>query len=82
MMMIRESLKLAAASDLASVSFPSISTGVYGYPVDKASRIALKTVASFLSESTSVKDVVFVLFDSRTFEAYSDTLWDIMGEKG
>jgi O-acetyl-ADP-ribose deacetylase (regulator of RNase III) len=78
----RESLKLAAANNLASVSFPSISTGVYGYPVDKASRVALKTVASFLSETTSIKDVVFVLFDSRTFEAYSDTLWDMMGEKG
>lgn len=78
----RESLKLAAENDLASISFPSISTGVYGYPVDKASRIALKTVASFLSESTSIKDVAFVLFDNRTYEAYADTLWDIMGEKG
>jgi O-acetyl-ADP-ribose deacetylase (regulator of RNase III) len=78
----RESLKLAAANNLASVSFPSISTGVYGYPVDKASRVALKAVVSFLSETTSIKEVVFVLFDSRTFEAYSDTLWDMMGEKG
>ncbi len=77
-----ESLKLAAANNLSSVSFPSISTGVYGYPVDKASRIALKTVAAFLSETTSIKEVVFVLFDNRTYEAYADTLWDMMGEKG
>jgi len=78
----RESLKLAAENNLSSISFPSISTGAYGYPVDKAARTALKTVVSFLSEDTSVKEVVFVLFDSRTFETYADTLWDIMGEKG
>jgi O-acetyl-ADP-ribose deacetylase (regulator of RNase III) len=76
----RESLKLAAADNLASVSFPSISTGVYGYPVDKASRIALKTVVSFLKETTSIKEVIFVLFDSRTFEAYAESLREIMGE--
>jgi len=78
----RESLKLAAANNLSSVSFPSISTGAYGYPVDKASRIALKTIISFLSETTSVKEVVFVLFDNRTLEAYNNTLRDIMEEKG
>jgi len=78
----RESLKLAAENNLSSISFPSISTGAYSYPVDKASRIAIKTVVSFLPEDTSIKEVIFVLFDSRTFEAYADTLWDIMGEKG
>jgi O-acetyl-ADP-ribose deacetylase (regulator of RNase III) len=78
----RESLKLAAENNLSSISFPSISTGAYGYPVDKASRIALKTVVSFLSKTTSIKDVIFVLFDNRTLEAYNDTLWDIKGEKG
>jgi O-acetyl-ADP-ribose deacetylase (regulator of RNase III) len=78
----RESLKLTAANNLSSVSFPSISTGAYGYPVDKASRIALKTVVSFLSKPTPVKEVVFVLFDNRTYEAYADSLWDIKGEKG
>jgi O-acetyl-ADP-ribose deacetylase (regulator of RNase III) len=73
----RESLKLAAANDLSSVSFPSISTGVYGYPVDEASRVALREVISFLSETSSVKEVVFVLFDSRTFEAYTAALNEI-----
>jgi O-acetyl-ADP-ribose deacetylase (regulator of RNase III) len=77
----RESLKLAAANDLASISFPSISTGVYGYPVDKASRVALSTVVAFLSQPTSVKEVVFVLYDKRTFEAYVESLREITGEK-
>jgi O-acetyl-ADP-ribose deacetylase (regulator of RNase III) len=78
----RESLKLAAANKLASVSFPSISTGAYGYPVDKAARIAVKEVATFLAGETAVKEVVFVLFDARTYEAYADALWNMTGEKG
>jgi len=73
----RESLNLAAENNLTGISFPSISTGAYGYPIDEASRIAIKTVASFLSETTSIKEVVFVLFDSRTFEAYASALQKI-----
>ena len=73
-----ESLKLAAENNLTSVSFPSISTGAYGYPVDKAAKVALGTVASVLREATtSIKEVIFVLFDSRTFEAYSAALQGI-----
>ncbi len=68
----RESLKLAAEKGLSSISFPSISTGAYGYPVDKAAEVAIKTVTDFLREQvTSIKEVVFVLFDSVTFAAYN-----------
>lgn len=74
----RESLKVAAKHNLTSVSFPSISTGVYGYPVSEASRVAVKAVASFLKEQpTSLKEVVFVLFDARTYEAYSSALDEV-----
>ena len=73
----RESLKLAAENNLSSMSFPSISTGAYGYPVGEASRVALKTVTSFLSETTSIKEVVFVLFDVRTLDAYASALQEI-----
>jgi O-acetyl-ADP-ribose deacetylase (regulator of RNase III) len=73
----RESLKLAAEHDLASISFPSISTGAYGYPVDRAARIALRTVVAFLKNPTSIREVVFVLFDSHTFEAYAASLGEI-----
>jgi len=79
----RESLKLAAENHLTSVSFPSISTGAYGYPVEKASEVALRAVISFLREgAASVKEVVIVLFDSRTFDAYSTTLREIMAKEG
>ena len=74
----RESLRLATEHHLAGASFPSISTGAYGYPIEQASRIAISTVISFLRESiTSVKEVVFVLFDSRTFDVYSSALSEI-----
>ena len=75
-----ECLKVATENKLASISFPSISTGAYGYPVDEAARIAATTVVSFLKEqATSLKEVVFVLFDSRTYESYSSALREAAG---
>jgi len=75
-----ECLKLAAENKLASISFPSISTGAYGYPVDEAVKIAVSTVVSFLNEqATSLKDVVFVLFDSRTYQSYCSALQEVTG---
>jgi O-acetyl-ADP-ribose deacetylase (regulator of RNase III) len=71
----RESLKLAVEHKLASVAFPSISTGVYGYPVAEAAVVAVNTVASFLREQpATVKEVVFVLFDAATYQAYASAL--------
>lgn len=70
-----ECLRLATDNKLASISFPSISTGVYGYPVDEAAIVAVSAVVSFLREQvTSLKDVVFVLFDSRTYQSYRSAL--------
>ena len=54
-----------------SVSFPSISTGAFGYPVGPAAQIALRTIADLLHEPRSVKLVRFVLFDERTYKAYA-----------
>ncbi|MFC2070508.1 O-acetyl-ADP-ribose deacetylase [Chloroflexota bacterium] len=74
----RESMRVAAENNIGSASFPSISTGVYSYPIAEAAGIALKTVTAFLKkEDTSIKKVVFVLFDSVTFKEYSRTLESI-----
>jgi O-acetyl-ADP-ribose deacetylase (regulator of RNase III) len=71
----RECLKLAGDNKLGSIAFPSISTGAYGYPVDEAAKIAVSTVVSFLNEqATSLKEVMFVLFDSRTYQSYCSAL--------
>jgi O-acetyl-ADP-ribose deacetylase len=56
----RESLKRAVDKGLESVSFPSISTGAYGYPVDQAARVALETVREFLLQETTLKEIVSV----------------------
>ena len=74
----RESLNVAVDNDLKTVSFPSISTGAYGYPVDSAAEVALKAVISFLKKETSLQEVVFVLFDHRTCEVYVETLKRLM----
>ena len=75
----QESLKLAAENGLASVSFPSISTGAYGYPVDEAARVAIKAVASFLNgEAVQLEEIAFVLFDSRAYQAYCSALDEIV----
>jgi O-acetyl-ADP-ribose deacetylase (regulator of RNase III) len=77
----RESLKLAAGNKLKSVSFPSISTGVYSYPVDKAADIALRTVAEFLEgENSTIGKVVFVLYDHATFHEYSLAMDRLAGD--
>jgi len=77
----RESLQLATENNLTSVSFPSISTGAYGYPVEQAAGVALRTVMAFLKDkATSLREVVFVLFDARTYETYTAALREVAGE--
>ena len=72
------SLNLAVENGLETLSFPSISTGVYGYPVGEASLVALKTVIDFLKEDDSLKEVVFVLFDQRTYQGYENALEELI----
>ena len=67
----RESLRLAHGLKLASISFPSISTGAFGYPVHDAARVAVRAVVESLQEPAhSITLVRFVLFDSRSHQAY------------
>jgi O-acetyl-ADP-ribose deacetylase (regulator of RNase III) len=66
----RHSLELAYENELRSIAFPSISTGVYGYPIDKAARIALSTVRSWLSEHPLPEKAVFCCFSSSDVETY------------
>ena len=67
-------LQLCTEHIIASVAFPSISTGVYGYPVHDAARVALSTVIDYLNEHDDITLVRFVLFDANTFAAYEQAL--------
>ncbi len=77
----RKSLDLCTQNKIDSIAFPSISTGIYGYPVEEASRIALRTVIDYLKEHPEIKLVRFVLFDSRTFEVYQEALKEVSQSK-
>ena len=66
----RKSIRLADKIGLRSVAFPSISTGIFGYPVDKAAPVALQAAKEALSAARKVRDVRFVLFDEATMRAY------------
>lgn len=63
----KNSLQLAADYKLKTVAFPSISTGIYGFPFEKASIIALKTATEFLLLSPSIKEIIFVCFSQKDF---------------
>ena len=70
----QKSLELCTQNKISSIAFPSISTGVYGYPVEEASQIAIKTVKDYLKDHPEIKLVRFVLFDSNTYRVYEETL--------
>ncbi|NYT19850.1 MAG: O-acetyl-ADP-ribose deacetylase [Methanosarcinales archaeon] len=78
----RNSLKLAARNGVRTIAFPSISTGAYGFPVDRASRIAVSEIADFLGKEKSIEKVLIVCFNERAFESYSRALEEMMAEGG
>ncbi len=67
----RNSLALAAEHGLASIAFPAISTGVYGYPRQQATAISLRTVTDYLSVESSLAEVRFVCFSSAAYSLYA-----------
>ncbi len=77
----RRSLEVAAGKSLASIAFPSLSTGAYRYPLEDAARIAVVTVASHLKGETSINKVSFVLFSDSAFAAFSHALSRHAGQK-
>ena len=68
----RNCLRIAIKYDLKSISFPSISTGAYRYPIEKASKIALKTVKDYLEEFDRLKHIIFVLFSEDDLKIYEE----------
>ena len=68
----QESLRLAVENDIQNIAFPSISTGIYGYPTEKAAVIALNAVKEFVNQNPSAPAAIqFVLFDEATYTCYA-----------
>ena len=70
----RNSLKLAVGNGIETIAFPNISTGVYGFPKDKAAEIAVQAVTKYLAENEQIKQVYFVCFDQENYELYKAAL--------
>lgn len=70
----RSCLALAAAQGCRTVAFPSISTGAYGFPLDRAAAIAVREIRAFLDAHAVPERVTLVCFDSRTARAYTEAL--------
>lgn len=66
----KNSLALALKNKIKSISFPSISTGVYHFPIDLASKIALREISDFLKKNKEIEEVVIVCFDKNTYDEY------------
>lgn len=71
------SLKLAKEYNLETIAFPSISTGAYGYPIEKAKKIAIKAVLDFIGKEDFPHKIIFVLFSERDFSSYSSYLREV-----
>jgi O-acetyl-ADP-ribose deacetylase (regulator of RNase III) len=74
----RRSLEVASQNKLKSIAFPSISTGAYGYPLEEAAPIALKTAMDYLKTHPDIELVRFVLFGRDAYQAYEKAQKDLM----
>lgn len=72
----RNSLLLAVENECATIAFPNISTGIYGFPKNEAAKIALETVSSFLAEAERIEKVIFVCFDEENYGIYEGLMDD------
>ena len=75
-----KSLELASAKGIRSISFPSISTGAYGFPLERATEIALEETRKFLEGDKSLQKVVFVCFGRQAVETYQEVAKRVFGE--
>ena len=67
----RNSLTLAVEHKIASIAFPSISTGVYGFPIERAARISVHTVSEFVKQYSNFREVTFIVFNNNYYQVYA-----------
>ncbi len=68
------SLNVAVAHKITTIAFPSISTGIYGFPIERASRIAVQTVTAFLEQHDGIQKVLFVCFGQHDYQVYQQAM--------
>ena len=70
----RNSLKLASENGISSIAFPAISTGIYHFPLERATEIAIRETNKFLQENDKINKIIFVAFDEKTYNVYNQLL--------
>ena len=70
----RSSLKIAVENNIKSIAFPAISTGIYGFPQERAALIAVREVKDFLKQNDLIEKVIFICFDQNTQRIYNKIL--------
>jgi O-acetyl-ADP-ribose deacetylase (regulator of RNase III) len=68
------SLRLADENNLKSISFPAISSGIFGFPIESCAKIMLSTTIEYLKRKTSLEKVIFCLFDSHSYQVFENQL--------
>jgi len=66
------SLALAVQKGIKTIAFPSVSTGVYGFPSDRAARIVIREIRNFLKNNDSIEKIFMVAFDANTYRVYKE----------
>jgi len=64
------SLKLMDINELKTIAFPAISTGIFGYPIEKCARIMIKTSEQYLKGDTQIEEIIFCLFSKKDYEIF------------
>ncbi|OQX86546.1 O-acetyl-ADP-ribose deacetylase [candidate division KSB1 bacterium 4484_87] len=70
----RNSLRVANENKLHSIAFPAISTGIFGYPLDRCAKIMIEETITFLQSESTIEKVVFCLFDKKSFDSFQQEL--------
>ena len=78
---VRNSLLRAAENKMESIAFPAISTGIFGFPLERAASVMLQTAAERLSEPTTLKKVYFCLFDQKAYDVFASKFKKIFSTK-
>jgi len=76
----KNSLRIAFENGIKTIAFPSISTGAYGYPINRAARIAVNEINNFLESNNNIPKVFIVCYDSATYDSYIKAKTEICGE--
>jgi O-acetyl-ADP-ribose deacetylase len=70
----RNSLRLAVENGIKTIAFPAISTGVYRFPLEKATKVAIDEITKFLNGNDEIEKVIFVAFDDHTYKTYQNII--------